>query len=220
MKILALEFSSMHRSVAVAEFDGVRTLIRGTAREVGARETKAFSMIQTALAEAQMEREEIECLALGLGPGSYAGIRVAISVAQGWQLVRDVRLLGVSSVECLAHQARDLRITGKLNIAVDAQRNEVYLSTYSISDKTIELIEPLHLAGASEVQEQISRGEKLIGPGIQGIFAEAEDMYPDARSLTHLAANRTDFVKGEHLEAIYLRAPNFVKAPPPRVLPP
>jgi tRNA threonylcarbamoyl adenosine modification protein YeaZ len=220
MKILALEFSSMHRSVAVADCDGVRALIRGTAREVGARETKAFSMIQTALSEAQLDREQIECLALGLGPGSYAGIRVAISVAQGWQLVRDVKLLGVSSVESLAHQARDLGISGKVNIAVDAQRNEFYLSTYAINDKILELIEPLHLAAASEVREQVLKGEKLIGPELHDIFAEAEDIYPDARSLAHLAANRTDFVKGEHLEPIYLRAPNFVKAPPPRVLPP
>src|SRR4051794_11753554 len=101
MKILALEFSTMHRSVAVADSDGVQALVRGSASEVGARETKAFSMIQSALAEAKMEREEIECLAIGLGPGSYAGIRAAISVAQGWQLVRDVRLLGASSVEAL-----------------------------------------------------------------------------------------------------------------------
>jgi tRNA threonylcarbamoyladenosine biosynthesis protein TsaB len=220
MKILALEFSSMHRSVAVADSDGLRALIRGTAREVGARETKAFSMIQTALAEAKMEREEIEYLALGLGPGSYAGIRVAISVAQGWQLVRDVRLLGLSSVESLAYQARDLGITGKVNIAVDAQRNEFYLATYALTHQTLELLESLHLATYSDVQERISKGQKIIGPELHGLFVGAEDIYPDARALAHLAATRTDFVKGEQLEPIYLRAPNFVKAPPPRVLPP
>ena len=52
-------------------------------------------MIESALAEAKIEREQIEVIAVGLGPGSYTGIRAAISVAQGWQLARGVKLLGV-----------------------------------------------------------------------------------------------------------------------------
>ena len=45
-------------------------------------------MIEDVLARSQMEREQIEVLAVGLGPGSYTGIRVALSMAQGWQLAR------------------------------------------------------------------------------------------------------------------------------------
>ena len=63
-------------------------------------------MIEKVLAAAKIEREEIEVLAVGLGPGSYTGIRVAISIAQGWQLARGVKLLGIGSAECLAAQAQ------------------------------------------------------------------------------------------------------------------
>src|SRR4051794_23641679 len=84
MKILALEFSSPVRSVAV----GGDVPKHGYAEEGGSRETKPFALINAALAQAEISREEIHCIAVGLGPGSYAGIRIAIAIAQGWQLAR------------------------------------------------------------------------------------------------------------------------------------
>ncbi len=45
-------------------------------------------------------------------------------------------------------------------------------------------------------------------------------VFPRAATLGQLAAGRADFVSGEKLEPIYLRETKFVKAPPPRVLPP
>ena len=53
-----------------------------------------------------MQIEEIDCLAIGIGPGSYTGIRAAISIAQAWQLARSVNLLSISSVDCLAAAAQ------------------------------------------------------------------------------------------------------------------
>src|ERR1700744_507167 len=95
MTILALEFSSEQRSVALAR-DG--QLLAET-HEIGGRATNAFSLIEKILAEARLERDAITAVAVGLGPGSYTGIRAAIAMAQGWQLARNIRLIGVSSVE-------------------------------------------------------------------------------------------------------------------------
>src|SRR5690348_3157194 len=99
MKILALEFSSPQRSVAVVPSQDDKVAPRGLAEvvETGAQATHAFAMIQEALRQAQLEREQIDCLAVGLGPGSYTGIRVAIALAQGWQFARQLKLLGISS---------------------------------------------------------------------------------------------------------------------------
>src|ERR1035437_6117737 len=97
MTILALEFSSEQRSVALAR-DGV---VLAEACELGGGDTKAVAVIEKVLAAAKIAREEIEMIVVGLGPGSYTGIRAAIAVAQGWQLARGVKLLGISSAECL-----------------------------------------------------------------------------------------------------------------------
>src|SRR5882724_9207269 len=107
MKILAVEFSSGQRSVAVVEHGRVL----GSATETATRETHALTLVTRALTEAGLEREAVDCLAIGLGPGSYTGIRAAIALAQGWQLAAGearLKLLGISSAACLAAEAQAL----------------------------------------------------------------------------------------------------------------
>src|SRR5579871_6462940 len=107
MKILALEFSSDRRSAAVVEATPrAATRALGRASESRAASVAPLQLIDEALKGAGVARTEIEVIAVGRGPGSYAGIRSGISIAQGWQLARGVRLLGVSSVECVAEVAR------------------------------------------------------------------------------------------------------------------
>ena len=105
----------------------------GEAIETGQRSTNALGLVEEALRQAQLDRAQIECLAIGLGPGSYNGIRLAIALAQGWQLARPVKLLGISSVECLAAQAQAEGIFGRVEVVIDAQRNEFYLAGYDLS---------------------------------------------------------------------------------------
>ena len=75
--------------------------VRGRAEITEGRPTPALALIDHALREARLEREQIDRVAVGLGPGSYAGIRIAIALAQGWQLARKVSLLGISSADCI-----------------------------------------------------------------------------------------------------------------------
>jgi tRNA threonylcarbamoyl adenosine modification protein YeaZ len=214
MKILAVEFSSPQRSVAVA--DG---LVRTHAEESGAEGTRPLALIDQTLRQAQWEREEIECIAVGLGPGSYTGIRTAISLAQGWQLARGLRLLGVSSVECLAWQAQTEAVRGPINLVIDAQRHEFYLARYELDDVSVRVLEPLRLAAAAEMQKRAEAGEVMVGPEVDRWFPEGRRTYPHAATLAQLAMTRSDFVPGEQLEPIYLREPSYVKAPVPRPLP-
>jgi len=214
MKILAIEFASEQRSVAVV-VDGET---RGSAGESSGRNTRSCGLIERALRQAAVEREMIDCIAVGLGPGSYTGIRAAISVAQGWQLARGVPLLGLSTVECLAAQAQSAGMTGHIHIAIDAQRGEFYLAGYEISPDERRLVEALHLAGRAEVEERTNAGTLLVWPGLRVVFPHARILLPEASMLGQLAAGRTDFVPGEKLEPIYLRETAFVKAAPPRFI--
>jgi tRNA threonylcarbamoyladenosine biosynthesis protein TsaB len=214
MIILALEFSSAQRSVALAR-DG---RVLAEASEIGGRGTNAFGLIEKVLASAKIGRDEIECLAVGLGPGSYTGIRVALSVAQGWQLATDVKLLGISGVQCLAAQAQAEKFFGRVNVVIDAQRGEFYLATFEISADGVNEIAPLKIVAAAEIESRSRAGEILIGPEIAGRFASAKNLFPHAAMLATLAAQRDNFVAGEKLEPIYLREVNFVKAPPARTL--
>jgi tRNA threonylcarbamoyl adenosine modification protein YeaZ len=223
MKILALEFSSPQRSVAVVRppasaaphaAPSISEVI-----ETGGRETKAIGMIEAALRDAHLEREQIDCVAVGLGPGSYAGIRAGIAFAQGWQLARNVKLLGIGSVECIAQQARADGLTGSINIVIDAQRNEFYLAKYTLSDKGPTEVQPLRLATLPEVEQIHRTGQMLLGPEVRKWFPHGRIVFPRAAVLGQIASHRNHFVPGEKLEPIYLRETTFVKVPPPRIVP-
>jgi tRNA threonylcarbamoyladenosine biosynthesis protein TsaB len=220
MTILALEFSSGQRSVAVVRHRaGDASFVVSEVVETGAGGTRALGMIEDALREAGLEREQIEVLAIGLGPGSYTGIRVALSLAQGWQLASrngGMKLLGISSAECVAAQAQAEKMSGRANVVIDAQRNEFYLASYEISAAGRKEVEPLRILTRAEVESRAGAKEILIGPEVTRWFPNGRMVFPRAAVLGQLALGRSDFVAGDKLEPIYLRETNFVKAPPSR----
>jgi tRNA threonylcarbamoyladenosine biosynthesis protein TsaB len=205
MTILALEFSSERRSVALAR-DGQ---VLAEVAETGGRATNALGMIERALAEAKVSREEIGTIAVGLGPGSYTGIRAAIAVAQGWRLARGVRLLGIRSVDALAAQAQADKIFGTVNVVVDAQRGEFYLAAWELSGADRREVSPLKIVPAEAVATKRSAGETVVGPET-GIH-----LFPAAAMVARLAAGRNEPAGDDVLEPVYLRKTNFIKAPPP-----
>jgi tRNA threonylcarbamoyl adenosine modification protein YeaZ len=252
MKILALEFSSPQRSVAVVlapERGNLQRLdakseVRSSKSEINqafgnlpaisqadrvsvsevvetgrGNTMKPLSMVDEALRQAGIEREQIECLVVGLGPGSYTGIRAAIALAQGWQLARGVKLLGISSAVCVAAQAQADGLTGRASVVMDAQRGEFYLAGYEIGAEERREIAPLFLATMADVRERETAGDVLIGPEVTRWFPDGRVVFPRAATLGNLALTRTNFVPGEKLEPIYLRETKFVKAPPLRILP-
>jgi tRNA threonylcarbamoyladenosine biosynthesis protein TsaB len=216
MKILALEFSSEQRSAAV--IDGSRLAGMAVDGPPAARATKAFALIDSALEQAGTAREEIETLAIGLGPGSYTGIRVAISLAQGWQLAHQVHLLGVSSVEAIVAALQEDGWRGLVHVAIDAQRQEAYLASYEVSEDACCERAALRLVAWTEVEALAAAGQTVAGPEVSLRRLQGRAVFPSAKQIGLLAADRHSFVPGEQLAPIYLRATEFIKAPPPRVL--
>ena len=204
MTILALEFSTERRSVALAR-DGA--VLAEAVQQDGSRGTNALGLIGRALAGSNIAREEIEVIAVGLGPGSYTGIRAAIAVAQGWQLARSVKLLGVSSAEALAAQARADNLLGTVDVVIDAQRGEFYLATWEISAVERKETSSLKIVSGGEIKARQATGRICVGPLMN------KAMFPAAATIAGLAAQRTDFIPGDELVPIYLRETTFVKAP-------
>lgn len=215
MKTLALEFSSAQRSVAVACGSGhVREVIETSK----GNSMQPFAMIESALEQANISHQEIERIVVGLGPGSYTGIRAGIAMAQGWQLARSVELTGISSVEAIAAQARENGLRGAVTVIVDAQRGELYLSSWELSDAGHRELEPLHIVSVDAAKARTETSQSIVGPGATRWFPSGKIVFPRAATLAKLALNRTGFAGGDSLEPIYLRETTFVKAPPPRVV--
>ena len=207
MKILALEFSSNRRSVAIA--DGKDVLARVETDDV---KRPPLTLIDEALKKANLNRTAIETISIGIGPGSYTGIRSAIATAQGWQLARDINLLPIKSTEILAATAAAKGQRGETHFLIDAQRHEYYHTTWNLTEDNQSETAALHIIGVVSACEF-----EAFGPDAAG-FPYCEPLFPDAAILAQLAADRTDFHPGETIEPIYLRPIEFTKAPPPRQL--
>lgn len=218
MKILALEFSSPQRSVAVLNLSSAGQVLAAAEvlESAPGNAMKPLGMVAAALRRAGLAREEIDSIALGLGPGSYTGIRAGIALAQGWSLGREVKLLGISSAEAIAAGAVEAGLPGVVSVVIDAQRQEFYLENYRLDESGACKTAPLRITGRDEIE---GLAGNLIGPEVTKWFPNGRTIYPRAAIIARLAAARSDSVAGEKLEPIYLRETTFVKAPPPRALP-
>jgi tRNA threonylcarbamoyladenosine biosynthesis protein TsaB len=209
MTILALEFSSDRRSVALVRDSEI---LSEAAEQMAARGTNAFGLTEKVLAEANISRTEIEAIAVGLGPGSYTGIRAAIAIAQGWHLATGAKLHGVSSVEAVALESQATGIFGTVNVVIDAQRGEFYLSRWELAENLREEIAPLKIVSAAEIQSLKMAAEICVGPEMERI------LFPSAAKVAQLATRQTDISTVAELEPIYLREANFVKSTPPKIV--
>ena len=127
-----------------------------------------------------------------------------------------MKLLGISSAECVAAQAQAEKISGRVNVVIDAQRNEFYLAAYEISAAGRKEVEPLRIVTRAEAESLAGASEMLIGPEVTRWFPNGRMVFPRAAILGQLALSRNDFAAGDKLEPIYLRETNFVKSPPSR----
>jgi len=216
VKTLALDFSAPLRSVALVSAGTV--LARAT--RAGDRMTNVVAMVEEVLTAASLRREAIDRLAVGLGPGSYTGMRAAISFTQGWQLARPVEVCGLRSVDVLAAQAHQLGWRGPLHVVVDAQRQELYIVSFAIEAAGPRETLPLRILSLAETRAHAAGDGRVAGPEATKWFPNAEALSPDAGVLGLLAEQASVLPSGQGLEPVYLRETTFVKAPPPRPIPP
>ena len=82
--------------------------------------------------QAECELSDIDALILGNGPGSFIGLRIAASVAQGLCYGSGMPLVPVSSLAAVAMECISEHSASKVLVAQDARMNEVYLGAYQI----------------------------------------------------------------------------------------
>lgn len=123
MKILALETSTEHGSVAL--LDGSRLVERPVAGRPGHSET-ILPEVRALLAEAAVGLAELDAIAFGAGPGAFTGLRLACGVAQGLALGAGKPVVPVCTLEALAAQCDQASIF----VAADARMSEVYFAAY------------------------------------------------------------------------------------------
>ncbi|MBM3902149.1 MAG: tRNA (adenosine(37)-N6)-threonylcarbamoyltransferase complex dimerization subunit type 1 TsaB [Verrucomicrobia bacterium] len=207
MTSLAFEFSTDRRTIAIAR-DGL-LLAQSLLERV--RETPLAALVDRVLSESGLQPREIDRLVVGLGPGSYTGVRLAISLAQGWHLGLRTEVVGLSSLEALAAASEHLE--GRTLLAVDAQRGE-YAVARAESGR---LMEPPRLCCLDDIKAQMGLGLRVAGPDLGLALPGVVALHPEATWLA-VMADQCAPTAPERLAPVYLREAAFVKAPAPRSL--
>lgn len=130
--ILALESSTRRCSVALFR-DGRELAWRDQTDPVGfVHAEKLHLFIQEVLQEADLTPADLDAVAVGLGPGSYTGLRIGASAAKGLAHALNIPVMGVGSLQVLAWQAHAWKPEANRILAViDARRMEVYAQWFS-----------------------------------------------------------------------------------------
>ena len=116
--ILAIETSTMEASLALLEPDSGEVLWQAAFESDRLHNAKIFEPVVEAL---EICREKLQQIVVGLGPGSYSGVRVGISVANGLSLALDAPVAGLASIAVLSDE-EEFIVTG------DARRSSYYLA--------------------------------------------------------------------------------------------
>ena len=130
MKLLAIDTSSLACSVALQIGDAIVERHEEHARE---HTRLLMPMISGALAEAKLTSQDLDAIVLGNGPGSFIGMRIAASVAQGLAHGSGIPIAPVSSLAAVAAEVLAATNAAEAIVAQDAHMNEVYLGAFGRS---------------------------------------------------------------------------------------
>ena len=204
MITLAIDTSTARGSVALLAFGDVAFEENFTA------DRRHSAALFTSLQKARSIARNIDRIAVGLGPGSYAGVRIAISAAIGLQLALGSQLLGLPSVAALEQGWSRSLVIG------DARREMFYCT--AVEDGIC--IDGPALIGEMDLRERIDGlGWPVFSTERLAVFPTAQIALPSAAILARLAARNACIVQTGDLEPIYLREPH-ITLPKSRPTPP
>ena len=157
-EIIAIGLGVLHVSSCMIE---LTASVEAEARR--ASNTQLLPRIDAALAEHDVAREDIACVAVGRGPGSFTGVRIAMATAKGIASALEVPLVGVSSLDAVAWNAWAAGERGPLSVVADAMRKEVYPVRYLLNDTGIERLEADRVVKAEDAARELAAEGDLSG---------------------------------------------------------
>ena len=218
MTVLGIDTSAIVCSVGLVS-DG-KILSETTISNGLTHSETLLPLIKKMLEGESLSLNDVDCIAISTGPGSFTGLRIGISTAKGLAISLNKPCFSASTLEALAMNATDFE--GRIVCPVmDARRGEFYNALFLVEDKKLVRLCPDRAISGTEIFNEIcSKDYVVLGDGAEK-FAEQN---PEAES--HLAPieirkqsgvsvaklalqeeNKKQYVFCENLSPKYIRIP-------------
>ena len=211
--ILCIETSTTQCSVALAkegELLGLKE--ENSSRYMHSEWLHVF--IETLLKDCGVSFDELTAVAVGMGPGSYTGLRIGVSTAKGLCFAQDLNLIALPTLDILAHQVNE--VEGVLIPLLDARRMEVYSKVLDSAHKEIRSTEAEVINSDSFSGYRKEEHLHLIGPGAEKcreiLGEEGISYYPDLlpSAVQMIGLAQAKFSAGEFEDVAYFE-PYYLK---------
>ena len=190
-RILAIDTSTAWCSVALSLGDET-PILRHELVSAGASQL-VLPWVQTLLEQANMKLNELDAIAVGIGPGAFTGVRLGVAAVQGLAISCDLPIVAVTSVDAIAAQLSkthnfELAKPRIFVIAIDARMDEIYWAKYASPIQKEDLpkrVGDIHL----------SKPEELDLTDIQFLAGSALTVYGErlfAKTITPLPSTALD----------------------------
>ncbi len=125
---------------------------------------KLMEMISTLFNNADVDLKDLSHIAVSIGPGSFTGLRIGLSVAKGLAYGADIPLVPVPNFDALALQISNyLKPNDRFIIANKANMNELYVGNYQVTENFFERIDEVSLVGSEEFKKSLHESDILFG---------------------------------------------------------
>lgn len=220
-RLLAIDSATDALSLALLDGDACQSLHRVLPRQ---HQQLVFGMLDELLNGRSLAQLELDAIVYGRGPGSFTGLRIAVSAAQGLAFSLGIPVVGVSSLET---QVRTfLRSgqgveSGQVFSAIDARIGQIYGQWFSLEDGVLSAIGDAFVTPPEALDlSPLEPGRPVTGVGSGFVFVDAmppslkdvlttkPDVLPEARDM--FAAAQRQIAQGK-LHDPMLAAPDYVQ---------
>lgn len=181
MKTLAFDTSTM--AVSLAVLDGPK-IISQYHLEGQVRHSEALiDMVEETFSHLNFDLKDLDLIAVGMGPGSFTGLRISITGAKILAQVLGIPLKGVSSLESLVGQ---IDLDGTIVPVLDARRHRLYSSYFTKEGGQVTRLSPDEARDIDQIVEDLKDLEDLVfvGDGLETAREELETRLPQARFIS------------------------------------
>ena len=159
MRVLGIDTANLANTIGLIDGDRMVTDFAWEARDNSLQ--RIIISTDLVLKRGGLTLAEIDGLAVGIGPGSWTGVRVGVTVAKTLAYAVNKPICGISSLEAIAYQARSTSIL--LCPLVDAGRENVYSAFYRALGKTLAMEGDYYVGNIKGLTERVKEPALFLG---------------------------------------------------------